>query len=258
MSPEGFAVAAQLFGFVGVVLYLGAYALLQLGFVRGQSYLYAGLNMAAATCVLISLAETFNLSSAIIQVSFILLSALGMIRLYLLSQRLRFSREEAQFRESKLPALTKLMARTLFDHGAWTEGAPGVELTTEGAPASQLVYIVRGKADVIVDGRAVASVGPGSLIGELTVLNREPATATVRVAEPARYFAIKADRLRRLVTSDGELRTALEASFSGEARRKLMAVNAANKARLDAAEAAGGPGSVTAVTPFTPKAQAAE
>jgi hypothetical protein len=53
-------------GALGVVLYIGSYAAMQLGFVRGQSYIYAILN-AAAACVLMSLSDQFNLSAAAIQ-----------------------------------------------------------------------------------------------------------------------------------------------------------------------------------------------
>lgn len=39
-------------GILGVSLYLGSYAALQTGFLRGQGYLYPAINMAAASCVL--------------------------------------------------------------------------------------------------------------------------------------------------------------------------------------------------------------
>ena len=54
-------------GALGVVLYIGSYAAMQLGFVRGQSYIYAIINAAAAACVLMSLSDQFNLSAAAIQ-----------------------------------------------------------------------------------------------------------------------------------------------------------------------------------------------
>jgi hypothetical protein len=53
-------------GIAGVALYLGSYAALQVGLLRGQSYAYASINLAAASCVLISLTQNFNLSSALI------------------------------------------------------------------------------------------------------------------------------------------------------------------------------------------------
>lgn len=53
-------------GFVGLAAYLGSYAALQLGFLNGQGYPYALLNTLAAACVLLSLIEAFNLSSALI------------------------------------------------------------------------------------------------------------------------------------------------------------------------------------------------
>ena len=57
---------SDILGLVGVFLYIGSYFGLQAGFIKGQGYLYAGLNASAATCVLLSLVQSFNLSSAII------------------------------------------------------------------------------------------------------------------------------------------------------------------------------------------------
>ena len=56
-------------GIFGVGFYLGSYASLQLGFLKGDGYAYAILNALAAGLVLLSLKEAFNLSSAVIQVS---------------------------------------------------------------------------------------------------------------------------------------------------------------------------------------------
>ena len=46
-----------LIGFAGVAVYLGAYLALQLGVLAGQSYAYAGFNILAAACVLVSLLD---------------------------------------------------------------------------------------------------------------------------------------------------------------------------------------------------------
>ena len=85
------ASASDFVGLVGVLLYIGAYAAMQFGFLRGQTYAYAALNALAAGCVLLSLQEQFNLSSAIIQMFWILISLAGMLRLFSLSHRIRFS-----------------------------------------------------------------------------------------------------------------------------------------------------------------------
>ncbi len=47
-------------GMLGVVIYVGSYAAMQLGFVKGQSYTYSILNTAAPALVLLSLMDQFN------------------------------------------------------------------------------------------------------------------------------------------------------------------------------------------------------
>lgn len=81
----------DLAGIAGVGFYLDSYAALQFGMLRGDGYAYACLNAIAAAFVLLSLQEAFNLSSAVIQVSWILISLVGITRHYILTHRAKFS-----------------------------------------------------------------------------------------------------------------------------------------------------------------------
>ncbi|MEL6958526.1 MAG: hypothetical protein AAGL89_06190 [Pseudomonadota bacterium] len=61
-------------GILGFTLYVGNYLLLTLHWVTSHSAAYFMINLAAATCVLISLTQTFNLASALIQMFWIVMS----------------------------------------------------------------------------------------------------------------------------------------------------------------------------------------
>ena len=65
-------------GVTGFALYVLGYLLLALRCLGNESRLYYGLNFLAAGCVLVSLSENFNLASAMIQVFWISISALGL------------------------------------------------------------------------------------------------------------------------------------------------------------------------------------
>jgi len=225
MTQPFSASALDMVGLIGVAIYLGAYAALQLGFIRGQSYLYAGLVIAAASCVLIGLTRDFNLSAAVIQVSMIAISVAGILRLFLLQRLARFSAEEAALLRRFLPDLPSHMARQFFRAGQWTDWAEGRALTREAAPVEALVYLARGEATVEVDGHLVALCTDGTFIGELTCLDGETATATVRLSQPSRCFSIRAEDLRRLIARRPELEAALRACFHADARRKLLRAN---------------------------------
>lgn len=71
----------EMFGFIGVALYLGSYAALQIQLLDCKGIIYPLSNFLAAGCVLISLSESFNMSSAIIQISWIAISSVGITRL---------------------------------------------------------------------------------------------------------------------------------------------------------------------------------
>jgi len=71
---------ADISGLAGVVLYLASYGLLQSGRLSSDGAAYSWLNLLAASLVLISLATEFNLASALIQLSWILISLGGLHR----------------------------------------------------------------------------------------------------------------------------------------------------------------------------------
>ena len=71
----------EISGVAGFVFYMLSYGLLQIGRISGQGYCYPLMNMAAASLVLISLTHQFNLASVLIQLSWIVISLIGLCRL---------------------------------------------------------------------------------------------------------------------------------------------------------------------------------
>lgn len=55
----------------------------------------------------------------------------------------------------------------------------GTTLTTQGDVGREAFVLLRGSADVVRDGTVVASLGPGDHVGELSLLDGGPRTATV-------------------------------------------------------------------------------
>lgn len=137
----------------------------------------------------------------------------------------RFSDEEKVFMQNHLPNLSFSDRRRLLNRGLWISGEIGAELTSEGQPVSHLVYLASGQALVISGGRAVAVCEPGAFIGEMTALRGEPASATVKINQAARYWAIEAEQLRDLVKKSTEIGVALEGSFARNMRDKLVRSN---------------------------------
>ena len=68
------------FGLLGFATYLGGFGALQLGWLDGNGKTYAWANVLGASFVLISLYDAFNLASALIQVSWIIIGYVGIVR----------------------------------------------------------------------------------------------------------------------------------------------------------------------------------
>lgn len=211
-------------GLAGVVLYLGAYALLQAGRLRGSSYSYAILNLCAASLVLLSLTVAFNLSSAIIQAAWVLISILGILRLFWLDRGVHFTAEEQALRENAFPEMPAAMARRLLDQGNWVDAEDGATLLAEGVPVSNLYYLSEGKVRITSGGQVIGTADSG-LLGEMNVLAEGPASAQVRVEGGARLFVISGPALRRLAARDSDFRILLENGMSRDTGRKLMRAN---------------------------------
>jgi len=60
----------------------------------------------------------------------------------------------------------------------------------QGDYSTELIAIEEGTADVLRDGRKLASVGTGDLIGEMGLLSRELRTASVIATSPMRIIKL--------------------------------------------------------------------
>ncbi|WP_377640312.1 cyclic nucleotide-binding domain-containing protein [Oryzobacter terrae] len=81
--------------------------------------------------------------------------------------------------------------------------AVGDELTRQGDPGDELYLVLDGMLDVDVDGRVVAQVGPGAVLGERSLLEGGRRTASLRAATKvavavAPRASVDLDHLRQL------------------------------------------------------------
>lgn len=219
------------FGLLGVTLYLAAYGALQLGLIRGRSVTYTLMNLLGAAAVLVSLTEAFNLFSAMIQVFWITLSVIGLGRLAWMRSQSRFTEEERGFLAAHFASLPPHLARRFLQLGRWQHLSPGTVLTRQGAPVHELVYVASGAARVEAHGTQVAEIGPGALIGELSIMHGSEATADVEVSAPSRVFTLPRSALVRELETDHDFALAVAGALQIEAQRKI---DGANRAKAQA------------------------
>lgn len=214
----------QTAGLIGVAVYLGSFAALQVGLLGGNSNGYTIANLVAASLVLTSLFAEFNMASALIQISWIIISLTGLTRRWLGKRRLRFSPEETDFLSACNLDLPKAVARRLMDAGTWSDAVSGQRLLVEREPVANLFYVLKGRVRVSLGGQHLADFRQGFL-GEINISTGLPASATVTVVEASRIFTIPRHALVKLMKTDNELLVALSCSMLTDTGRKLVAQN---------------------------------
>ena len=89
-------------------------------------------------------------------------------------------------------------AKRLAAFATETSAAEGQILMKQGDYAVELIAIEEGTADIIQDGKKIASLGPGDLIGEMALFNREPRNADVIATSPMRLLKLTHWEIRRM------------------------------------------------------------
>jgi hypothetical protein len=94
-----------------------------------------------------------------------------------------------------LPALEQLAS------GLRPRHVPAGEVVYRQGEAGDGCFVIEhGSAEVIGDGRPIATVGPGELVGEIALLRHVPRTATVRAVTEMDLRLLDADRFVCVVT----------------------------------------------------------
>lgn len=85
------------------------------------------------------------------------------------------------------------------------EVSAGARLTTQGSPSDRFHVVLEGSLLVEVDGRARQSLDPGDFFGEISVIDRGPATATVSAAADSVLLSMSHSAFMEHVKQDDQL-----------------------------------------------------
>lgn len=75
----------------------------------------------------------------------------------------------------------------------------GDRVVTEGEPGDAFFVILDGTASVVVGARAVSSLGPGDTLGEISLVDGRPRSATVTSETRVRAVVIRRPGFERLM-----------------------------------------------------------
>jgi CRP-like cAMP-binding protein len=86
----------------------------------------------------------------------------------------------------------------------------GTVLCDQGRVARECFIVLDGSADVEINGRPVATIGPGEAIGEMGLLDHLPRSATVTARTPMSVYVIESDPFEKVLQTSGVARALLE------------------------------------------------
>lgn len=85
----------------------------------------------------------------------------------------------------------------------------GSVLTREGRPGHSFYIVIAGQAVARIAGDEVATFGPGDFFGEISMIDRDPAVATVSATTDCTLMVMSHDQFRRALVSDPDLEVAV-------------------------------------------------
>jgi len=103
----------------------------------------------------------------------------------------------------------------------------GRELTREGTRGDELIIVLEGTVDVMIDGKVVASPAAGECYGEIALLGRQPRTATVVACSDVTVDVISRrdvdELLRRMPVVEDRLRRVMDERLDANRERSVGA-----------------------------------
>ena len=75
----------------------------------------------------------------------------------------------------------------------------GMILTRQGASGGLAYVIAWGRAEVLRSGKRLATLGPGDVVGEMSLIDGKPRSATVKALTDLQVLEIDGRDLRRLM-----------------------------------------------------------
>ena len=75
----------------------------------------------------------------------------------------------------------------------------GQVLTRQGAPGREFFVLLEGAADVLQDGKRVATLSKGDFFGEAALISRRPRNATITTSTPVGLLVVTERDFRELL-----------------------------------------------------------
>ena len=103
---------------------------------------------------------------------------------------------------------------------------PGHTLIVQGQPNDTFFILVSGEVEVQVQGQAPRSLGPGDFFGEMSMVDRGPATATVVTTSPVAALVMSHAQFRNAIKANEAIALRVMAVMAERLRANAIATGA--------------------------------
>jgi CRP/FNR family transcriptional regulator, cyclic AMP receptor protein len=126
--------------------------------------------------------------------------------------------------------LSEQFLERIAEAGTVGELPAGVALISEGEPARSLFVVYEGELEICKLGGhgsevRLAVLGPGDCLGEMSLIDIQPRSATARTLTPALLFRLGHTEIGKLYRSHPEVYTLLVLNIAREISRRLRAAD---------------------------------
>ncbi len=99
----------------------------------------------------------------------------------------------------------------------------GRALTQQGEPTDSFYVLLDGSADVSIDDKVRRTMRAGDFFGEIGMLDRGPATATVMTNTPARFMVMSHPQFRDAIKGNPDLLSGVMQAMAERLRADSLA-----------------------------------
>ncbi len=127
---------------------------------------------------------------------------------------------------SLFAALSDSVVAQIGKHATQREFAAGEVVFEEGTPAKEMIIVIAGKLEVFKTGRngreaRIAMLGPGDVVGEMSLVDIQPRSAAVRVIDPASVVVLSHADIASVYREDPQSYTLLVLNIAREISIRL-------------------------------------
>jgi hypothetical protein len=152
---------------------------------------------------------------------FIAINAVQIVLILRERRGVSFTEEESELYQTLFKNFAPFEFMKLLRLGEWKDAKEGQVLAVEKQSIDDIMLIYNGLLTVESNGKQIAQLKDGNLVGEMSYVNDGIANATVRAIRPTRYLSWPKADLRHLLRRNPNMGHAMEQVFTSDLVRKL-------------------------------------